>query len=269
MANGYNWMVLQGHFGEGDGNPICHALGFASLFIGLGAVLAIPLQITARAFHTSIEPTAKKKEVKMSWAQACSLDPVEREVDYEDDVLAPVSAIPLTTELKEKSSRLESAGFSRADSMQWQREDGLAAATVQVGCESMVVSDLEYHNDSEIIESTLVSVLGTGLPIITLSANSAVKIQKKTTICLIQRSQSSDPSEMLAEHLEEVVGEAEKRDTIVVEIGEDEIQDVVLLARRARAEVQEPPIGMVYNVRTSSLRQIPFSPSTRAGTDCA
>ena len=212
MGFAYKLLVLDGQFGKGDGNPLLHALGFAFLFIGVAAVFAVPMQITFRALSASVEVQPRKKPVRMSWQQACSMEPVIQEEEYTDQTLAKIDTIPMSGELKEKAEALEQAGFTKPDHLQWQRDAGLAAATVQLGCQSMIVSDLEYDNESDIIETGLISILGTGMPVITVSANSKFNKHKPSTHCLFQRADSSDPTEMLAKHLELVVGEAESRD---------------------------------------------------------
>ena len=260
MAYGYKLMALDGNFGHGSGSPWDHALGFASLFTGLGAILAVPMQITANAWTVSIDGMPRKKEVRMSWEQACSMEPVEREIEYEDETLAKVETIPLSGELRDKAELLQAAGFTKAEHLHWQREEGLAAATIQLGCRSMVVSDLEYENEADLVETCLISVLGTGLPIITASANSHFEQTKVSTKCLFQKSTSSNPEEMLSGHLEVVVREAEERDTIVVEIQENEMEEVVQLARRALAEIQSSP-GQVINVAAKRYGRFSFPPA--------
>ena len=261
MGYGFYMMAIQGNFGSADGNPIFHAVGFITLFAGLGAVLAVPMQITIRALDASVDVTPRKKPVRMSWQQACSLEPVEREIDFADSELVETETLPLSGELKEKADALEDAGFTKADPMQWQRETGVASAAIQLGCQKMVVSDLEYNNDSDIIECGLISVLETGLPILTVSANSSAKKNRPLTTCLFQRAQSSNPNEMLAEHLETVVQEAEKRDTIVVEIHESEREDVVKLARRVLADLNGMSDGQILKVGPSRYGRFSYPPA--------
>ncbi|MEL6108546.1 MAG: hypothetical protein AAFU85_21280 [Planctomycetota bacterium] len=260
MGLGYKLMAIDGQFGTGPGNPLNHALGFAALFGGLAAILAIPFQITANAWSVSIDGPLKKKEVRMSWKQACSLEPVEREIDYEDQTLAKVDTIPLSGELREKAESLETAGFNRAEHMHWQREDGLAAAAIQLGCRGMVASDLEYENEADLVEVGLISILETGLPIITVSANSRIQKGKATTNCLFNKADTSAPDEMLTGHLERVIGEAEQRDTVVVEIDESELQDVVHLARRALADLHSAP-GQIVNVGPKRYGRFSYPPA--------
>lgn len=261
MGYGYYQLVPLGNFGAAEGNPIFHAFGFASLFIGLGAVLAVPMQITTRALDASTDVRTKKKPVRMSWQQACSMEPVTQEIEYEDATLAPAGSLPLTGEIREKADALEGNGFTKAASLQWQRASGVAAAAIQLGCQKMVVTDLEYNNDSDLAECGLISVLGTGLPIITISANSAIKQNRPSAKCLFQRSGSSDPVEMLSEHLEVVVSEAEQRDTIVVEFDESETHDVVQLARRVIAEIQGTIDGQIVNVGPKRYGRFHYPPA--------
>ncbi|QDV81782.1 hypothetical protein [Planctomycetes bacterium TBK1r] len=261
MGYGVYLLVPMGHFGATDGNPIFHAFGFATLFVGLGGILAVPLQITTRALSASVEVQPKKKPVRMSWNQACSMEPVIQEIEYKDPPLVPSGTLPLSGELKQKAEALADAGFNRADPLQWQREIGIAAAAIQLGCQNMVVTDLEYNNDADIVECGLISVLGTGLPVITVSANSGVKQNRPSAKCLFQRSSSSDPTEMLTEHLEVVVQEAEQRDTIIVEFDESETHDVVRLARRVLAEIQGTMDGQIVNVGPKRYGRFHYPPA--------
>lgn len=261
MGYGYFLLVPMGNFGATDGNPIIHAFGFASVFIGLGGVLAVPLQITTRALSASVEVQPKRKPVRMSWNQACSMEPMISEVEYKDQPLVATGSLPLSGQLKEKAAALADVGFTKAEAMQWQREIGVAAAAVQLGCKDMVVSDLEYNNDSDIIECGLISILGTGLPIITVSANSGVKQNRPSANCLFQRASTSEPTEMLSEHLSVVVSEAERRDTLVIEFDESERCDVTQLARRALAEIQGVIDGSVVNVGPKRYGRFQFPPA--------
>lgn len=250
MGGGYFLLVHKANFGIADGNPILHSLGFASLFIGLGGVLAVPFQITTRALgqksSVHVEPSAQP--ARMTWNQACSMEPITPEVDYEDDELASAGSIPLNCVLKEMSDELEAIGFTTAESMLWRHESSLAAAALQLGCEMMVVSDLESEYDSGIVQASLISVLATGIPVITVSANSDVKQNRPHAKCLFQIAQSSDPIEMLAEHLEVVVGEAKSRDTVVVELHPSEIYDLAHLSRRVLAELQGTMDDLIINI---------------------
>jgi hypothetical protein len=183
------------------------------------------------------------------------------EVEYKDQPLVPSGSLPLSGDLKEKAAALEKAGFTEAKALQWQREIGVAAAAVQLGCQHMVVSDLEYNNDSDIIESGLISVLATGLPIITVSANSGVKQNRPLAKCLFKRASTSEPADMLGEHLEVVVSEAERRDTVVIEFDESETHDVVQLARRMLAEIQGTVDGQIVNVGPKRYGRFHFPPA--------
>ncbi|MCA9140721.1 MAG: hypothetical protein KDB00_28305, partial [Planctomycetales bacterium] len=261
MGYGVYLLVPMGHFGSTDGNPFFHAFGFAAVFTGLGGVLAVPMQITTRALCASVEVQPKKKPVRMSWNQACSMEPVISEIAYEDQSLVASGSLPLNGQLKERAAALAEAGFTEAEAMQWQREIGVAAAAVQLGCKNMVVSDLEYNNELDIIECGLISILGTGLPIITVSANSAVKQNRPSSHCLFRHATTSDPNQMLSEHLEVVVSEAEQRDTIVVEFDESETNDVVHLARRALAEIQGVIDGKIVNVGPQRYGRFHFPPA--------
>ncbi|MEM6470520.1 MAG: hypothetical protein AAF802_13270 [Planctomycetota bacterium] len=261
IGYGIYMMHMLGNLGQAEGNPIFQSLGFASFFCGLGAVLAVPLQITARALHASVEGTPVKKEKRLSWEQACSLEPVVNEIEYADQPLNEIDTLPLSGKLKEYSQALTKKGFTVGPSMQWQRESGIAAATVQLGCQNMAITDLEYNNESDLIESAIISVLGTGTPIITLSANAAFKQDRPAPGVLIRKAESSEPAAMLSGHLDVVINEAEQRDTVVVEFLESEIQDVVHLARRALADAQGTFEGQLCNVGPQRYGRFHYPPA--------
>ncbi|MEM0925669.1 MAG: hypothetical protein AAGJ83_06510, partial [Planctomycetota bacterium] len=152
-------------------------------------------------------------------------------------------------------------GFTKAPSMQWQRESGIAAATLQLGCQNMVISDLEYNNESDLVESALISVIGTGVPIITLSANAAFKQDRPAPGVLIRKADSSEPVEMLSGHLNVVIQEAEQRDTVVVEFQEAELPDVVKLARRALADARGTYEGQLVSVGPKRYGRFHYPPA--------
>lgn len=260
MAVGYKVMVMDGGLGTGAGSPLLMAKGYCYFFIGLGGVLAVPIQSTVRALSDSTECVSSKKKVRMSWNQACGMEPVEMEVEYEDQMLASAGSLPLLGALSEKADALAANGFSKPESMQWQRESGLTAAAVQLGCQQMVVSDLESNDKTDLVESCLVSVLGTGMPMLTVSANHGSSQNRRTINARYQRASTSDPSEMLAEHLEYVLAEAEQSDSYIVEIQRDEIQDVVQLARRALAEIQGTVNGIQVKVGSKTYGRFQYPP---------
>ncbi|KAA5540283.1 hypothetical protein FYK55_21910 [Roseiconus nitratireducens] len=267
MADGYNQLVLKGHFGTAIGDPVYHAFGFASLFTGLAAVLAVPIQITTRSFASmgGSKPERKSKQSRdgrrMTWEQACSMEPVAQIILYEDDVLVSAGSIPLIGELKERADVLEAAGFTPPESLQWQLETALMPATVQLGCQSMVVSEMELDGERDRLTVMLVSVLENGLPVITLSANAASEQRRPTAACLVQSAKSDDPKQMLSMHLAAVVGEAEKRDSGVVEVDPAEMTDVVHLARRHLAAITPPNDGSEIDVQAKPYGRFQYPPA--------
>lgn len=263
MGCGYFLLVSLGNFGAADGNPIFQSCGFATLFIGLGGVLSVPIQITQRTLGQKkhIDVQQSRKPVRMSWNQACSMEPRIGEVDYQDDTLAPAGSLPLVGELKQQAEALGAVGFSHAESLLWHRENGISAAAIQLGCQQMVVSDLESQRDSDVVEAGLISVLATGIPIITLSANTSVKQNREHTQCLFQVAQSSNPTEMLADHLRVVVNEAESRDTAVVELEPSETRDIVHLTHRVLAEIQGMIDGQIVNVGPKRYGRFHYPPA--------
>jgi hypothetical protein len=128
-------------------------------------------------------------------------------------------------------------GFGEPESVAW--ADGLERnpALIQLGCQEMVVCDVEEVDGA--IQSRLISVLHDGIAIISLSQNTpASKPLRFGSNGLYQRSRSNDPREMLSEHLEQTISMAEKRGTAVVAIGNIESTDVALFARRVLAAIR-------------------------------
>ena len=239
VGYGFRLMVMQGGFGQIGGNPILHSLGFISIFFGVASLLATPAQILSRKFEASMDvaPTPKK-EIKMSVADACSLEPVEAISSiFTDRNLVASEAHELPDELAECSESLVGVGFSVPEVQSWHDGDSESPTAIQLGCQDMVVAELV--SSAGRVESRLVSVLHDGMTIITLSSQSKCGSNRRVgTNGLYVRSRHEDPAQMLSEHLEETISVAERRDTTVVTFEESEIESVCLLSQRVFADVQ-------------------------------
>ena len=235
---GYRLMVYDGGFGTIDSNPFAQALGFAVMFTGVAACLSVPCQMLTRRFLDSMDVQPRKKQPKLTFEQACSLEPVVKMADYDDDELSESTAVTRPAGLKDNVDRLIAAGFSRPGTWVWHREEEVAPAAIQLGCQEMIVSDIEWSEDQQKLRSRLTSVLGDGMTIVTVSSNFDVQESRTGSNGIYQKAMSDEPAEMLAMHLERVVSLAESRKTSVVAFEEKEIRNVAQLGRRAFTDVR-------------------------------
>ncbi len=189
--------------------------------------------------NISLEPATKKQaEPTISLTAACSLEPIESErlIPFQDRHLTRTDQ-PLPEDFNGIALSLDSVGFEQADHMSC--ADGLEPTSVlmQLGCQDMVVADIERVDGA--IRSRLISVLHDGMTVITLSKNCpAGQEMRFGTSGQYLRSRSSDPIDMLAAHLEQAVTMAEKRDTTVVTIDPSETVDVAEFGRRVLAHIR-------------------------------
>ncbi len=235
---GYRYLIQQGQFGQIGGNPILHSLGFICTFVGVAAMLAAPAQFLSRKIDATLDvATPPKPEVKMSVTQACSLEPLEVETVYRDRDLVASTSDQLADEIKYRSESLAVVGFSSPRPQYWLDGERQFPAAIQLGCQNMVVSDLERVEGRT--ECRLVSVLHDGMTVITLSSNIQTASDRRVgSNGMYQRCKSEQPDQMLAQHLEETISIAERRDTTVVSFDESELDDICLLARRVLADIR-------------------------------
>ncbi len=132
---------------------------------------------------------------------------------------------------------LSSVGFGEPEPVAWQDGEQMQPALISLGCQEMVVADVD-NSDGE-VTVRLISVLHDGLTIITLSSNTPTqKPLRMGTNGLYAVAASDDPIEMLSCHLEQTVSMAEKRNTAVVQIEPMETTDVVFFGRRVLADIR-------------------------------
>ena len=239
IGYGYKLMVLEGGFGQIGGNPILHSLGFISTFVGFAAILAVPAQILSRKVEASLDVApSPQKEVKMSVTEACSLMPVDPvETVYRDRRLVAAAVDESSDELRGLCESLTAVGFNPAQPMYWELDETTSPAVIQIGCQDMVVADMEQVNGR--IESRMISMLHDGMVVITLAPDVQVESDRRVgSNGIYTRSRSDDPGQMLAGHLEQTISIAEKRDTSVVNFDANEADDVCRLARRVFADIQ-------------------------------
>ena len=242
LGYGYKLMFMDGHFGKANGDPVLHALGFICSFIGLAAVMSVPMQILVRKFVASTEVKPRRPEKRMSYEAACSMKPIEtepaRDTRYRDGSLVPSTGGSLPDEMQQTVDSLGPLGFAAPLNDQWQRGESPIHTAIQLGCQNMVVCDIEWTEDEQ-MQTRLVSVLHDGMTVITISKNMKVAASTRLgsngfyVVC-----DTIDPLEMMSEHLEQTATMAEKRDTTVVKIDDEELKDVCLLGRRVLADIR-------------------------------
>lgn len=236
---GYDTMVVKGRIGEVDGDVLAAALGFVPTFVGAAAVLGVFTNVMMHRLNLSLEPATKQSaEPKINMTEACSLGPIEAEPSFgfEDRYLVPnEQAMP--EPLEQVASALLKVGFEHPESMAHQ--DGLEfkPTLLQLGCQDMVVVDVDLQDGK--VATRMTSVLHDGLTMITLSSNIAVENQTRMgTSGMYTSSDSSDPIEMLSSHLEGVIELAEKRQTSIVALEPSELIDVALCSQRVLADIK-------------------------------
>ncbi len=240
IGYGYETMIVEGKFGQIDGDMVRASLGFVPTFVGAAAVLGAGTNMIVQRLNISLDPATNKKkyEPKISLSEACSLEPAEAQsaCQFTDRYLMP-SGDPLPEEMQQVAAALRSVGFEEPESIVCQ--DGLESRPVliQLGCQDMVVADVEKIDGK--LQTRLVSVLHDGITIVTLSSN--ISVEKETrfgTSGQYHQSQHDDPIEMFSAHLEQTIGMAEKRDTAVVTFDPSEAADVSSFGRRVLADIR-------------------------------
>jgi hypothetical protein len=237
---GYKTMIVEARFGQPDGDLIMSALGFIPTFFGAAALLGAVSNVVVNRFNISLEPQANKKkyEPPISLSAACSLEPIEsdRAIPFQDRHLTATDQ-SLPEELNSIAFSLASVGFESAEHMTYVEGLEPTSVLIQLGCQDMVVADIERVEG--VLQSRLISVLHDGMTVITLSKNYPVGQEMRFgTSGQYLRSRSSDPIDMLSAHLEQAVTMAEKRDTSVITIDPSETVDVAEFGRRVFAHIR-------------------------------
>ena len=156
---------------------------------------------------------------------------------YSDAKLIESDSISLPQELQATVDSLSPLGFAEPLGLCWSNNGQVQPTAIQLGCQQMVVSDIE-SNQGE-LRTLLISVLHDGMAVITVSQNYGLKSERRTgTSGFYFVANSNQPIDMMSEHLEQTVGIAERRDTTVVLIDTCEIQQACFFGRRVLAEIQ-------------------------------
>jgi hypothetical protein len=200
--------------------------------------VVVPTYITRTTEPTSETPIDEDADVAAAEAllsdiAADSVDPTT----YFDSKLIESDSQVLSQELQTTSDSLSPLGFADPLGLQRSINGQIRPTAIQLGCQQMVVSDVE-SNQGE-LRTLLLSVLHDGMAVITVSQNFGLKSDRRTgTSGFYFVANSNQPIDMMSEHLEQTVGIAERRDTTVVLIDNCEIQQACLFGRRVLAEIQ-------------------------------
>lgn len=265
-VGGVGSLLVLGHFGQANGVWLYQLLGFTMIFGGLAATIGAVAQKFAynplAPVELSYTPEYSSIDEIPRWdrSQVPEKDKEPKAREYRDDPLMAVASIPLTGKLKDQAWKLAEIGFSEANSLQWQREEYLASASIQLGCQSVVVSELEYDGASDQVSWQLISVLSSGKTIITLSDNFREPCTGNSDEALIQQIPAADSAAMLMKHLERVVSEAEEQNATTVEFNQQEIRNVVHLAHRIMAGVRGASGGKPVRVTAKSYGRFEYPP---------
>lgn len=239
MIFGLKTMLWDAELGEADGDVMKAAFAFVPCFVGAAAVLGAGANLAFERLNLSLEPASRPPvEPKMSMTEACSLGPVKAkpELTFQDRQMT-VPENPLPPTLQELAEALADVGFEQYEHLSY--ADGLAAVDVlvQLGCQEMVVADVELPDRG--LVSRLVSVLQDGFCVITLSANCCPGAPSRYgTHGQYSHAETSNPLEMLSDHLQQTIAMAEKRDTAVVTLESSEFVLVAELGRRVLADIR-------------------------------
>ncbi len=239
ISYGYQKMIVEGQFGQVNGNVTLAVIGFLAGAVGSGAVLGSITSVVAERLNISLEPKSTKKnpEPKMNFTEACSLEPTDVTARYVDRELVTAYDEPIHDAMQPIAESLSSVGFDEPEPVAWRDGEETQPAMISLGCQEMVVADVD-EADGE-VTVRLISVLHDGLTIVTLSSNTPTqKPLRMGTNGLYAVAESDDPIEMLSSHLEQTVSMAEKRNSSVVQIEPTEATDVVLFGRRVLADVR-------------------------------
>ena len=237
---GYNTMVVTGKFGQLDGDMFVSALGFVPTFFGLAAVLGAGTNWLADRLNLSLDPkrTSSAAAPKISLEDACSVEPSKHASSavFADRDLEESSA-ELPAELQLVAEGLAEIGFETPLRIAQRVGDGLSPVLIQIGCQNMVVTDVETNEG--VLQTRLVSVLHDGITVVTVSNNGQVASDSRLgSSGQYLRSSSDDPLKMLSAHLEQTIAMAEKRDTTVVVFEVNEAIDVAAFGRRILADIR-------------------------------
>jgi hypothetical protein len=266
LSYGYHLLIQQGQFGRVGGNPVLHSLGFSCTFLGLAAMLAAPAQWVSRKVNASMDVApAREPEIKMSVTQACSLEPIEVQTVYRDRDLIASTFTELADEIRFRSESLTAVGFSSPEPQQWLENETQIPAAIQLGCQGMVVCEMESIDGHS--ECRLVSVLHDGLTVITLSSNINTDSDRRVgSNGMYQRCRTEEPDQMLTQHLEETISIAERRNTSVVTFDESELDHVCLFARRVLADIRNQYGEVIVDISGARYGRFryPMQPVTEA-----
>ncbi|OUT63161.1 MAG: hypothetical protein CBB71_00680 [Rhodopirellula sp. TMED11] len=265
-VGGVGALLVLGSFGKASGVWSFQLLGFTMIFAGLAASIGAIAQKFAHnplaAVELAYTPEYSSIDDIPRWDRAAvpekGTEPKARE--YRDDPLMAVASIPLTGKLKEQAWKLSGIGFSEAGSLQWQREEYLASASIQLGCQNVVVSEMEYDSANDQVSWQLISVLSSGKTIISLSDNFREPCTGNSDEALIQQIPAQDSAAMLTKHLERVVSEAEQQNATTVEFNLQEIRNVAHLSHRIMAGVRGTSGGKPVRVSAKSYGRFDYPP---------
>jgi hypothetical protein len=240
LVYGYQKMFVEAQFGQINGDIAIAVIGYLAGSVGAAALLGSITSVVAERMDVCLEPKSTKEvpERTMTFTEACSLEPAEVAARYVEPMMVDAPDVAIPDSMQSIAGSLATVGFCDPEPVAWaDGEEQLRPALIQLGCQEMVVADVE-EVDGE-LRARLVSVLQDGIAIVTLSSNSpSQKPLRFGTSGLYSISENDDPMEMLSSHLEQTVRMAEKRDTTVVAIESSELTDVVLFARRVVADIR-------------------------------
>ncbi|MCG8648942.1 MAG: hypothetical protein MI861_03870 [Pirellulales bacterium] len=237
---GYQVMVEQGGLGQSGGDVPRIAFGFAPTFLGVAAVLGAGVSLAfakppADRSDQVPQPPVQKEIPRYEVYRPVAED-LDRPEPYEDRRMVNNDK-ELPEDLEQVSQQLASVGFEPIQCLTEQTALESFPVTIQLGCQAMVVADVNLQYDEPQIR--LSSALHDGFVVVTLSRGKTGKKRSHSGASgLYQYLPTSDAVQLMSAHLEQAAALAEKRGTQVVTLKADECVDMTLFARRVMADVQ-------------------------------
>ncbi|WP_146460501.1 hypothetical protein [Rubripirellula tenax] len=269
IGYGYEQLIVEGRIHKVDANILSCVLGYLELSVGSAALLGALVNALAAKWQASTEVRGDVKTVakqKMTYSQVCGMEREDAVTSrrYCERSVVSQNRENLDSSVKAVTSALETLEFSAAASVQWrssrERENAsLSTDSIQIGCQNMVVAEVQKCSDET--QTRLISMLDDGLTLITLSPGDGdIGGRRLGSAGYYAVCESSDPQTMLANHLEQTVSMAEKRGTAVVSFDASEIIDVSQFASRVLASVQTQYGEAHYEVGNARYGRFRFPP---------
>lgn len=286
-----------GNFGELDVSMPALVQGYLLAMVGLAAMAGALFNVVAQRFDlcSARDSGVPSGERRLTYDQACGMDPMAFDNDprYFDPELFPIEEkdaaelgdtvyldeladngfsepaayrgvvrVMVEADAVDEARRLVETGEKAACDAQdplfkiTEAEFGLWTA---LGAGDLVSATIEQDEVRCVLRLT--SVLGDGVPVMTLSSECGLAAEMRLgTHGIYYRSPSDQAAEMLSEHLENTLRLAQARKTRVVAITTAELADLYQFCGRSLADVQHQYGESLLRVEDASFGRFVFPP---------